>query len=415
MNEMGKPELLAPAGDLEKLKTAILYGADAVYIGGEKYGLRAKAKNFTPAQMAEGIRFAHERGRRVYIALNIFAHNEDMDGFEDDIKELAAMGADAFIVSDPGFFQTIRAVLPEMELHISTQANITNYHSAKFWYAQGARRVVLARELSMAEITEIREKLPADMTLECFIHGAMCLSYSGRCYLSQYINERDANRGSCSQPCRWGYALMEEKREGAYYPVYEDERGSYILNSKDMRMIEHIPEIVAAGIGSLKIEGRMKTAYYVASTVKAYRAALDDYFASSELYRQNLPKYLAETEKTSHRSYYTGFYFDNNRGTESAGQSYGTSNYIRGYDYKAVVLSYDEQTSLATVAQRNKFTVGQELEVLTRTGEGFSFTLEELFAEDGTAIESAPHPEQIVRIRIPKKVQEYDMLRHAQS
>lgn len=408
----GKPELLAPAGNFERLKTAVLYGADAVYIGGKAYGLRAAA-GFDVEEMKRGIEFAHSYGKKVYITLNIFAHNEELVDFADSARKLADFGADAFIVSDTGLLQILRETLPNAAIHISTQANVTNYRAARFFYDMGARRVVFSRELTLAEIAEIRRNVPEDMVIECFVHGATCLSYSGRCYLSQYMNGRDANRGGCSQPCRWRYALMEEKREGEYFPVYEDENGAYILNSKDLRMVEHVPELVAAGVGSFKIEGRMKSEYYVASTVKAYRSAIDDYFDNPEAYNGNVERYIAETEKSSHRQYSTGFYF-RDKSTPETGQNQDSAQYIRGYEYVALVQAYDAQTRLSTVVQRNKFSIGEELEVLVHNGDGFSFTLTEMYDESGEAVTSAPHPEQVLKIRVPKKVHGYDIIRRAQ-
>ena len=293
----GKPELLVPASSLEVLKTAVVFGADAVYIGGEAFGLRAKAKNFSSAEMAEGIRFAHAHDVKVYVTANILAHNEDLEGAARYFAELREMKPDALIISDPGMFLIAKEVCPEIEIHISTQANNTNYMTYQFWWQQGARRVVSARELSLAEIRQIRDKIPEEMEIESFIHGAMCISYSGRCLLSNYFTGRDANQGACTHPCRWKYAVVEETRPNEYFPVYENERGTYIFNSKDLCMIEYIPEIVGAGIDSLKIEGRMKTALYVACVARTYRKAIDDFFVSEEIYRKNMEWYKTEIAK----------------------------------------------------------------------------------------------------------------------
>lgn len=411
MTNAKKPELLAPAGDLEKLKIAVLYGADAVYIGGEAYSLRAKAKNFDSAAMKEGIDFAHSHGAKVYVTANIFAHNADFDGMADYFKEIYEMGADAVLVSDPGVYMTLKEAAPNMELHISTQANNTNYKTAQFWYNLGAKRIVGARELSLKEIKEMRAKIPEDMEIETFVHGAMCISYSGRCLLSNYLSGRDANKGACSHPCRWKYFLMEETRPGEYMPIEENERGTFIFNSKDLCMLGYIPELVDAGISSLKIEGRMKTPYYVGTVVKAYRQAIDDYFADPEYYRKRIDYYMSEVCKVSHRDFTTGFYFGKPGHDD---QVYTSNTYIRDYDFIGVVLEdRDEETGCAVVMQRNKFEVGDKIEVLPVKGDSAEMTVESMWDMDGVPVMSAPHPEQILRLKTELPLKKYDMLRKA--
>ncbi|HHX60052.1 MAG TPA: U32 family peptidase, partial [Epulopiscium sp.] len=341
-----KIELLAPAGNLEALKIAILYGADAVYMGGHYYGLRAKAVNFTPEQMLEGIQFAHDHGKRVYITANIIAHNDDFKGMADYFRELEKIGADGLIIADPGVFCVAKDAVPNMEIHISTQANNTNYKSALFWVQQGASRIVVARELSFQEIKEIRKKLPAHISIEAFVHGAMCISYSGRCLMSNYLTNRDANKGECSHPCRWTYHVVEEKRPGEYMPVEENERGTYIYNSRDLCMIESIPELVKSGITSFKIEGRMKTAFYVATVVKAYREAIDTYLRSQEEYEKKKSYFLEEVAKASHREYTTGFY---NGKTTPSDQTYTHNSYIRNYEFAGTIIDYNQEKCEVTV------------------------------------------------------------------
>lgn len=404
---MKKIELLAPAGDLEKLKTAVDYGADAVYFGGELFSLRASAGNLTIPQMEEGIQYAHAKNVRCYLALNIFAHNEDIPPLEDYLLKIKRLDIDAFIVSDPGIISLIKEIIPQGEIHISTQANMTNYRTAQFWYQQGVRRIVLARELTFEEIRELREKLPEDMELEAFVQGAMCISYSGRCLLSNFMIERDANRGQCAHPCRWKYALVEEQRPGEYYPIEEDKRGTYILNSRDLCMIRHIPELVQAGIASAKIEGRMKSSFYVATIVSAYRKAIDTYYKDPENYVFQ-ESWMEELKKVSHREFTTGFYF--NRPTNKD-QNYQTSAYTREYTFIGVVKSYDPNTKMAVVEQRNKMSVGEEIEVFGPYTDCFSQKLEVLLDEDGNPLESAPHPQQILQIKMDQPVKENFMLR----
>lgn len=403
---MNKPEILAPAGSLAKLKYAIMYGADAVYIGGEAFSLRVAAKNFTLDEIKEGIEFAHERGKKVYITANIIPHNSDLDYFPQFVKEVDALGADAIIVSDLGTFSIVREVAPNLDIHVSTQANNTNYASANMWYKLGAKRVILARDLSFEEIEEIREKTPADMEIECFVHGAMCVSYSGRCLLSNYLTMRDSNRGACSHPCRWKYYLMEEKRPGEYMPVFENERGTFIFNSKDLCMIEHIPQLIKAGVTSFKIEGRVKNELYVATVVKAYRDAVDAYFEKGD--GKVDEDILTELTKVSHREYTNGFYFG--KPTEKH-QLYTSNTYIQEYTIAAVVKSYDEATGEAILEQRNKFEKGDVLEMLNPDGENFSFTAGEMFDEWGNLIESAPHAQMTVKLKLPRKVADFAILR----
>jgi putative protease len=404
-----KIELLAPAGDLEKLKIAVAYGADAVYIGGQKLGLRAKAKNFDDAQLKEGITFAHENNARVYITANVFAHNDDFDGIADYFVQLQKLGADALIISDPGVFSVAREVVPEMEVHISTQANNTNYRTALFWQKLGAERIVLARELSFKEIAEIKAKANG-MKLEAFVHGAMCISYSGRCLLSNYMANRDANQGACAHPCRWKYHLVEEKRPGEYLPIEEDDRGTYIYNSKDLCMIDDIPALIQSGIDSFKIEGRMKTPYYVGTVIKAYRTAIDDFYNNPEIYEHNRinGSYVEALIKSSHRDFTTGFYYGKPDGNE---QVYTNNTYVRNYEFIGMVLEYDPESKIATIEQRNKFSVGEEIEILSAKGNDFAQTVDGLWNKDGEAIDSAPHPQQIIRLKVNQPVKQFDMLR----
>jgi Collagenase and related proteases len=409
MSDTVKIELLAPAGDLEKLKIAVLYGADAVYIGGEAYGLRAKAKNFDIDKMKEGIEFAHERGAKVYVTANIFAHNNDFEGMAEYFKEIEKIGADGLIISDLGVFSVAKEAVPNMEIHVSTQANNTNYKSASMWYNLGAKRVVVARELSIEEIADVRKNIPDNMDIEAFVHGAMCISYSGRCLLSNYLSGRDANKGACSHPCRWKYHLVEETRPGEYMPVVENERGTYIYNSKDLCMITHIPDLVKAGIMSFKIEGRMKTPFYVGTVVKTYREAINDYLKDPKLYESKLDYYFEEVSKASHRDFTTAFYYGKPDGEQ---QVYTNNTYIRDYDFIGIVEEdFDEETGCAIVMQRNKFVVGEEIEVLPAVGQAWKMTVEKMWNEDGASIESAPHPQQILKVKFPKAVKKYDMLR----
>lgn len=396
-----KIELLAPAGSLETLKVAVSYGADAVYMGGGNYGLRAKAKNFTPEQMKEGIDFAHAHGVKVYITANIFAHNADFEGMKDYFLEIQALGADGIIIADPGVFSVAREVVPDMELHISTQANNTNYHTAKFWASLGAKRIVMARELSAEEIKTIHDHLPESVELEAFVHGAMCMAYSGRCLISNYLTHRDANHGECAQPCRWQYHVVEETRPGEYMPIEETERGTYIYNSRDLCMIEYIPELVESGIYSFKIEGRMKTPLYVATVVKAYREAIDTYLEDPKLYEAKKQYFLEEVGKASHREFSTGFY--HNRPSHED-QTYSHNSYVRNYDFSGVVLDYNEATHLVTIEQRRKFSVGDTVEFLLPKGPFIAHTITEMWNENGDSIDAAPHPKQIVSFKVDQPI-----------
>jgi U32 family peptidase len=401
---MTKPELLAPAGNLEKLKTAINFGADAVYLGGNKLNLRAFANNFENDELYEGIKYAHDRGKKVYVTLNVFPHNEDLDGLEEYLKELYELNVDAVIVSDPGIIMTAREVVPELELHLSTQANNVNWKSAQFWHKQGIKRIVLARELSLEQIKEIRSKLPDSCELEAFVHGSMCMSYSGRCLLSNYMTGRDANRGECAQPCRYKYYIMEEKRPGEYFPIYEDDKGTYIMNSKDLCMINHIPELVNSGITSFKIEGRMKSAFYVATAVKSYRQAIDAYFADPEGYSFN-KKWMNNLLMASHREYHTGFYFG-----EKNKQVYGSSSYIRTHDIVGVVRDYDPINSTAVIEQRNKVYNGDSVEILRPVGDNITITLDDMRNMEDKKIESTPQAQMLYKIKTNTILMKDDML-----
>ncbi|MGN0431429.1 MAG: U32 family peptidase [Lachnospiraceae bacterium] len=405
-----KPELLIPASSLEVLKTAVRFGADAVYIGGEAFGLRAKAKNFSKEEMAEGIAFAHKYGVKVYVTANILAHNQDLEGARKYFEELAAMKPDvpdALIISDPGMYSIAKEVCPQIERHISTQANNTNYLTYRFWWEQGAKRVVSARELSLREIAEIRKQIPEEMEIESFIHGAMCISYSGRCLLSNYFTGRDANKGACTHPCRWKYAVVEETRPGEYLPVYENERGTYVFNSKDLCMIEHIPEMVEAGIDSFKIEGRMKTALYVAAVARTYRKAIDDYFESEEKYRSNMDWYRAEIAKCTYRQFTTGFYFGK---PDENTQIYDNNTYVNDYIYLGIV-EETADTQLVRIEQRNKFCVGDTIEIMKPSGENIPVAVEAMYNEDGESVESCPHSKQLIWLKLSKQPEQYDLLR----
>lgn len=415
MTDRKKPELLVPASSLEVLKTAVRYGADAVYIGGEAFGLRAKAKNFSPQEMAEGIAFAHGAGVKVYVTANILAHNGDLDGARRYFAELKEICPDALIISDPGMYMLAKEICPEIERHISTQANNTNYLTYRFWWEQGAKRVVSARELSLREIAQIRENIPGEMEIESFVHGAMCISYSGRCLLSNYFTGRDANKGACTHPCRWKYAVMEETRPGEYLPVYENERGTFIFNSKDLCMVEYIPEMVEAGIDSFKIEGRMKTALYVAVVARTYRRAIDDYFESEEKYRANLDWYRSEIAKCTYRQFTTGFYFGK---TDENTQIYDSNTYVNESVYLGIVEdvkrpAQDEPAEgcRVRIRQRNKFCVGDRIEVMRPDGENRSVIVHAIHTEEGESVDSAPHPLQVLWVSLSGKADQYDLLR----
>lgn len=426
MAQRRKPELLIPASSFEVLKTAVIFGADAVYIGGEAFGLRAKAKNFSMEEMAEGIAFAHARGVKVYVTANILAHNDDLEGARDYFAELRDMTpepCDALIISDPGMFALAREVWPQADIHISTQANNTNYLTYLFWRNQGAKRVVSARELSLEEIRDIRRHIPEEMEIESFIHGSMCISYSGRCLLSNYFTGRDANQGSCTHPCRWKYAVAEETRPGEYLPVYENERGTYIFNSKDLCMIEYIPEMVEAGIDSFKIEGRMKNALYVATVARTYRKAIDDYFRSEEVYRENMEWYRAEIAKCTYRQYSTGFYFGK---PNEHNQIYDNSTYVSEYIYLGLVeetggegpappavegVSAVPGGRLVCIRQKNKFVVGDVIEIMKPDGRNVPVTVEAMYDEEGQAVESCPHAGQVIWLGLSEVPELHDILR----
>lgn len=401
------PELLVPASSLEVLQVAVIFGADAVYIGGEAFGLRAKAKNFSKEDMSEGVRFAHEHGVKVYVTANILAHNQDLEGVRKYFEELREIGPDALIISDPGVYQIAKEVCPEIERHISTQANNTNYGTYQFWYQMGAKRVVTARELSLEEIREIRSRIPKDMEIETFIHGAMCISYSGRCLLSNYLTGRDSNQGACTHPCRWKYSVMEESRPGEYFPVYENERGTFIFNSKDLCMIEHIPDLINAGIDSFKIEGRMKTALYVATVARTYRKAIDDYLKDPALYEENMSWYQEQISNCTYRQFTTGFFYG--KPTQEA-QIYDNNTYIKEYTYLGIVGETNEEGKYC-ISQRNKFSVGEQIEVMKPNGDNIEVTVKSIQDEEGNQMESAPHPKQILYIDLGIKLDRYDILR----
>ena len=404
---MKKPELMIPASSLEVLKTAVTFGADAVYIGGEVFSLRAKSKNFSMDDMREGIAFAHAHGTKVYVTANILAHNGDLNGIEAYFHELKEIGPDALIISDPGVFQIAKEICPEIDVHISTQANNTNYRTYRFWHTLGARRVVSARELSIEEIKELRANIPDDLEIETFIHGAMCISYSGRCLLSSYFTGRDANQGACTHPCRWKYAIMEETRPGEYLPVYENERGTYIFNSKDLCMIEHIPEMVDAGIDSFKIEGRMKTALYVAVVTRTYRQAIDDYFTDPALYHSRMDYYKDEIAKCTYRQFTTGFFFGK---PDHDTQIYDSNTYIKAYTYLGLI-GENRGDGYYALEQRNKFSVGEEIEIMKPDGTDLTVVVRGMTDKEGQPMESCPHPKQKIYVDLGVELSPFDLLR----
>ena len=408
---MRKVELLVPASSLEVLKVAVIFGADAVYIGGEVYGLRAKAKNFSKEDMIAGIAFAHEHGVRVYVTANILAHNADLAGVRTYFEELKEIRPDALIISDPAVFTIAREVCPEIDVHISTQANNTNYGTYHFWHRLGATRVVSARELSLAEIKEIRQQIPDDLEIETFIHGAMCISYSGRCLLSNYFTGRDANQGACTHPCRWKYAVVEAQRPGEYLPVYENEHGTCIFNSKDLCMMEHIPELIDAGIDSFKIEGRMKTALYVATVARTYRKAIDDYLTSEQLYREHMPWYLEQISNCTYRQFTTGFFFG--KPSEEA-QIYDSNTYIKEYTYLGIVGERNAD-GLYAIEQRNKFSVGEMIEIMKPNGDNIEVKVQRIVNEEGEDMDCAPHPKQKLWIDLGQPLDQYDILRRKEE
>ena len=408
---MRKPELLIPASSLEVLKTAVIFGADAVYIGGEAFGLRAKAKNFSMEEMKEGIEFAHERGVKVYVTANILAHNYDLAGVEEYFKELREIHPDALIIADPGVFSIAKRVCPEIECHISTQANNTNYETYRFWYQLGAKRVVSARELSLEEIRQIRAHIPEDMEIETFIHGAMCISYSGRCLLSNFLVGRDANQGACTHPCRWKYSIVEESRPGEYMPVYENERGTYIFNSKDLCMIEHMDDVLNSGIDSLKIEGRMKTALYVATVARTYRKAIDDYLEDPAKYQANMSWYQEQIAGCTYRKFTTGFFYGK---PNQEAQIYDNNTYEKGYTYLGFAEAIDER-GYVQITQRNKFSVGETIEIMKPDGANVLVKVKAIYDEEGNFAESAPHPQQKLFVDLGGGVQVYDILRRSEA
>ncbi|MGI6574554.1 MAG: peptidase U32 family protein [bacterium] len=405
----GIPELLSPAGDLEKLKMALIYGADAVYCAGKAFGLRAGAGNLTEAELKEGVLFAHQRGKKVYVTVNIIPHNEDLEDLPAYLCFLGELGVDGLIVADPGVISIAQETVPHLPLALSTQASAVNWRSVQFWQRQGIKRIILARELSYQEIAAIKEK--TDIELEAFVHGAMCMAYSGRCLLSMYLTGRDANRGDCAQPCRWGYNVVEEKRPGEYFPLEEDERGAYIFNSKDLCLIEYIPQLVELGLASLKIEGRMKGIHYVATVTRVYRQALDTYKSDPEGYELH-PQWLEELAKVSHRDYTTGFFLQSPTGDDHI---YKSSKYRATHDFIGLVKEYDHKQGQALVEQRNPFAVGEKIEITGPGAETFSYLLADMYTEEGSRIANAPHPQQLVRISTPQPVKPYALVRRAKE
>ena len=406
---MKLPELLLPAGSLEVLKIAVIYGADAVYIGGEAFSLRAKSKNFTPEEMREGIAFAHDRGVKVYVTANIYAHNADLEEIKKYFAELNEMRPDAVLISDPGVFTLAREHAPDLQIHISTQANSTNSATFRFWHSMGAGRVVAARELSLEELRQIRESVPQDLEIEAFVHGAMCISYSGRCLLSNYLTGRDANRGACTHPCRWKYALMEETREGEYMPVYENERGTYIFNSRDLCMIEYIPQLIEAGVDSLKVEGRMKTALYVADVARTYRIALDDFANDPELYYKKIPYYKDQIRRCTHRNFTTGFFFGK---PDEKDQIYDSNTYEKNYTFLGII--EDEKDGMYSLTQKNKFSIGERIEVMKPDGRDLELSVLGMKDDDGNDMESCPHSKQHFYVDLGERLDRYDILRRSE-
>ena len=407
---MRHPELLIPASSLEVLKVAVTFGADAVYVGGEAFGLRAKAKNFSMEDMAEGIQFAHEHGVKVYVTANILAHNRDLDAAREYFKELKAIGPDALIISDPGMFMIAREVCPEIDIHISTQANNVNYMTFLFWQEQGAARVVTGRELSLEEIRQIRDHIPDSLEIETFVHGAMCISYSGRCLLSNFFTGRDANQGACTHPCCWKYSVVEETRPGEYMPVYENERGTYIFNSKDLCMIDHLPDLVEAGVDSLKIEGRMKTALYVATVARTYRKALDDLAQGREVYEKNLPWYEQQITGCTYRKFTTGFFYGK---PDDTAQIYDSNTYEKDYVYLGITGKADEN-GVFDLEQKNKFSVGEIIEIMKPDGRNIETVVEGIWDLEGNEQESAPHARQALKVKLRDIPDEMDLLRRSE-
>lgn len=403
---MQKMELLAPAGNMDKLKMALLYGADAVYLGGKSFGLRAFSDNFSLEEMEEAVRYAHGLGKKVHVTVNIFPHNADLTGLPEYLTSLRDIQVDAVLIADPGIFSLTRQIVPDLPIHISTQANVTNWASAKFWHDAGAKRVVMAREVSLKDVKAIHDKVPVE--LEGFVHGAMCISYSGRCLLSNYFTEnRDSNRGQCVQCCRFKYNVVEEKRPGQYFPVMEDERGTYIFNSKDLCLLPYLPDLYDAGLCSLKIEGRMKSVHYVATVVKVYRQAIDAYERDPEHFRV-LPEWIEELEKISHRPYTRGFSVS--RPTE-ADQVYSHSSNTQTHEFIGLVRSYDAERKLAWIEQRNHFKVGQTVEFLQPKGKLIRCTISRILDEDGQDLDAARHAQQVVAVPVDEPLEAYSMMR----
>lgn len=399
-------ELLSPVGDMERLNAAIHFGADAVYLAGQEFGMRTASSNFDSDGLAAAVKLAHENHVRVHLTCNTLPHNDELVRLPQFLQMAQSAGVDAFIIADFGVLNLAKKYAPKVDIHISTQAGIVNYASANAFYEMGASRVVLARELNLEEIADIRAKVPQQLELEAFVHGAMCVSFSGRCLLSSYLTHRDANRGDCAQPCRWEYSLVESKRPGQYMPIFEDKSGTHILNSKDMCMVEHIPELIKAGVSSLKIEGRAKSSYYVAVATNAYRHAIDEYYSNPS---GKLSPWIAEElNKISHREYSTGFYFGN-----EPGQVYENGGYVRNYDVVAICESY--QNGIATLSQRNRFFKGDTVDVLEVSGEPYTVTLNEIYDADFKPIDVAPHPTMTVLAKCEHPIAQGALLRKARA
>ena len=403
---MKEVELLAPAGDIEKLKMAIIYGADAVYLAGESFGLRKASKNFTVEQLKEATDFVHEKGKKIYITMNIIPHNDDLIGLEEYIRVLVDIGVDALIVADAGIYTAVRSVSKDIEVHMSTQASVTNYRTVKFWYDLGIKRIVMARELSLEEINLIHKEVP-EVDIEAFVHGAMCISYSGRCLLSNYMCGRDANKGDCAHACRWKYNLVEERRPGEYYPIEETEQGTFIYNSKDLCMLDSLEDVIKAGVHSLKIEGRVKTQYYVATVIRSYRLALDA-IKNGTYTKEMAERLLLEIKKASHRGFTKGFYY---KKPDENDQLYNSSSYIRTYDFVGLVLDYDKETKIATIEQRNRIFVGDEVEIFGPRDGFETFKIEKMYDDKGEEIDVAPRAKQIIKMPLSFEVKPWDIMR----
>ncbi len=402
-----KVELLAPAGDMERLKSAIKFGANAVFLAGDSFGLRANAKNFDKDELKKAVEYAHDNNVRVHVTMNILPHDEDMTGLVEYLEYLDSIKVDALIISDPGIFALAKEHT-NVDLHISTQASVTNSATVKFWHDMGAKRVILARELSFEEIKEIKKNAPEDMEIECFVHGAMCISYSGRCLLSNYMTGRDANRGDCAQSCRWKYSIQEETRPGEYYPIEEDGKGgTFIMNSKDLCLLNEIDKLIEAGVDSFKIEGRMKTAFYVATVIRSYRQAIDAYY-EGKFNRDIVKKYYDEITKASHRHFTKGFFYNK---PDSNDQIYENSSYIRNYDFIGVVLDYDKENKIATIEQRNRFFLNDEIEIFSNSPDYYEFKIDNMKNSKGEDIEVANKPKDKIMIKIDLPLEKGDMLR----